>query len=65
MTPEEVAAIEVQFASEEDVTEAVGSALTRAGLTLEQLREQARQSRFSSERARTAWFVISPFVARA
>jgi hypothetical protein len=62
MTPEP---IDVQFASNEDIDEAVGRALTAAGVTLDQLREQARASRFTSERARTTWFVISPFVAHS
>jgi hypothetical protein len=62
MTPSEV---HVEFATDKDVAEAVGSALASAGVTLDQLRRQARESRFSSESARSAWFVISPFVAHA
>jgi hypothetical protein len=62
MTPSE-AAVEVQIASDDDIDVAIGRALSSAGATLEQLRDQARRSRFASERARTAWFVISPLVA--
>ncbi|MFZ2057432.1 MAG: hypothetical protein WAV54_08510 [Acidimicrobiales bacterium] len=62
MTPAEV---HVEYASDEDVAEAVDCALVGAGVTLDQLRQQARESRFSSERARATWFVISPFVAHA
>jgi hypothetical protein len=62
MTPAE---IHVEFATERDVAAAVGSALSNAGVTLDQLRQQAQDSRFTSERARSAWFVISPFVAHA
>jgi hypothetical protein len=48
MTP---ADINVEFANEEDVAEAVGSALAGAGVTFEQLRQQAEARRFTSERA--------------
>jgi flavin-binding protein dodecin len=64
MTPAE-AAINVEFVNETDVDNAVKEALQRAHVTLEDLRQQAQASRFVSDQARTAWFVISPFVARA
>ena len=46
----------------EELTETVESTLTRAGCTLEQLREQARSGEFSSEANWRTWFCISPFV---
>lgn len=60
MTPA-AASVEVQQASDEDLREAVCSALDAADLTLDELREQARTGRFSSEAARLAWFVVSSF----
>lgn len=59
------AEIHVEFATDNDVDAAVDSALADVGVTLDQLRKQAQISRFTSERARSAWFVISPFVANA
>jgi len=53
------ASVEVQEASGDDLREAVRDALEVAGLTLDELREQARRGRFSSEDARLAWFVVS------
>jgi hypothetical protein len=44
---------------------AVRRALEGAHISLEELRNQAAHSRFSSERARMAWFVISRFVEPA
>ena len=49
----------VQVATDKDLRMAVRNALNRAGLTMEQLEEEARTSRFSSEDARRAWFVVS------
>lgn len=63
MTPAE-AAVRVEVADDEDVKLAIEGALTSAGVTFDELRRQAVCSRFQSERARTAWFVISPFLAR-
>jgi hypothetical protein len=51
---------EVQFASEADLRNAVDHSLERAGVSLEELARQAKQGRFSSERARLAWFMASP-----
>ena len=62
MTPAE---IHVEYASDKDVAEAVDCALVGAGVTLEQIRHQAQVGRFTSDRARSAWFVISPFVVHA
>lgn len=55
----------VQVASDADLKRAMNKALKRAGVTLEELRQQARQGRFSSEQARLAWFAISPIVTRS
>jgi hypothetical protein len=55
----------VESATDEDVQAAVARALESAGVSLEELRAQAEASRFSSDAARLAWFVISPFVGRA
>jgi hypothetical protein len=52
----------VEVADNEDVQAAIDAALTHADVSLEQLRTEARRSQFSSERARMAWFVVSPFV---
>ena len=49
----------VEIATDKDLRAAVRNALARAGLTMEQLEEQARTSRFTSEEARRAWFVVS------
>jgi hypothetical protein len=63
MTPPQVA--EVEIAEDADVKAAVERALNEAGVTLSELREEAKLSRFRSERARQAWFVVSPFVGRS
>jgi hypothetical protein len=60
MTPEQ-AAISVEEASSEDVSMAVDRAIRDAGTDLTSLRSQAAAGRFQSERARLAWFAISPF----
>jgi hypothetical protein len=58
------ASVEVQEATDEDLREAVYNALDAAGLTLDELHEQAKNGRFSSEEARLAWFVISSIADR-
>jgi hypothetical protein len=55
----------VERANKADVKAAVQHALDDAGVTLEELRSQAKESRFTSERARMAWFAVSAFVAKA
>lgn len=49
----------VVTATDADLRAAIRNALARADLTMEEIEEQARTSRFSSEEARRAWFVIS------
>jgi hypothetical protein len=57
--------VEVQVADDEDVRAAIAHELSEAGVTFDALLEQARKSRFQSERARLAWFVISSFVSES
>jgi len=61
VTPAQMA-VDVEIADDDDVAAAVADALDAAAVTLEELRNQARVSHFRSERARMAWFVISPFI---
>lgn len=63
MTPA-AQAIEVIELTDDDLRNAVQSALDSAGVTLEQLQDQARRSRFETEEARLAWFVVSSIVDR-
>ena len=49
----------VERVSTEDVREAIKAELTEIGSTWKQLDAQARAGRFSSERHKRAWFVIS------
>jgi hypothetical protein len=60
MTPEQ-AAVTVEVASDKDVEIAISRALESAGLSIEILRKEAASGRFRSDRARLAWFAISPF----
>lgn len=57
MSPEAEKVI-VIHATEDDVRQAVQTALDEAGLTLSQVREQARRGRFCSNEAYWAWFVV-------
>lgn len=41
---------------------AVAATVAAAGVTLDELRRQAPEGRFTSERARRARFVVSPFL---
>ena len=54
--------IVVEVVDEEDMREAIAIALEEAGCTWEELEEQAREGRFSSEVARQTWFVVSSLV---
>lgn len=63
MTPAELAT-PVEIADDHDLEVAVQRALDRAGVTLADLRRQAAQSRFTSERARQAWFMLSALAER-
>ena len=61
MTPAQMA-VDIYYADKADVAAAIDNALGDARLTLEALIEEAKVGRFSSEDARLAWWVISPFV---
>jgi hypothetical protein len=54
---------DVEIASSEDVRRFVEQALASLGVSLEELRRQAAQGRFSSNRARLVWMAIHPVVA--
>ncbi len=53
----------IESADDAEMQEAVTATLAAAGVSVEELRRQAAESRFVSERARRAWFVVSPFLA--
>jgi hypothetical protein len=63
MTPAE-AAVTVEIVGDAEVQAGVERALKSAGVSLNELAEQARASRFSSERARLVWFMVSPVVSQ-
>ena len=54
--------IEVEILDDEGVRQAIDNALALAGCTWDELQEQARIGRFSTEVARRAWFVVSSLV---
>jgi hypothetical protein len=60
MTPAQ--AVDVQVANDRDVKAGIRKALREAGVSLDELQHQAAISHFSSERARMAWFMISPLL---
>lgn len=59
----EATSMVVESADDSEMQDAVAATLAAAGVTIEDLRQQAAESRFVSERARRAWFVVSPFLA--
>jgi hypothetical protein len=52
----------VYVASDEDIKIAVARALDDAEITAEELKAEAIAGRFRSEKARLAWFSISPYI---
>ena len=62
-SPVEATSMIVECADDSEMQDAVAATLAAAGVTVEELRQQAVESRFVSERARRAWFVVSPFLA--
>lgn len=58
ITDDPIAEPTVEVVTPEQVSAAVRVALERLRLTREQLEEEARQGRFSSERARLVWSAI-------
>jgi hypothetical protein len=61
MTPAQ-ASVDVEVATDDDLRAAIRDALESAHVGLDELREQAKTSRFASEDARVAWFMISDLV---
>lgn len=59
----EATATVIESADDAEIQRAVAATLAAAGVGIEELRRQAAESRFVSERARRAWFVVSPFLA--
>lgn len=59
MTPQQ----EVDIVTDEDIQSAMTSALEKLGITIEALKEQARDGKFQSERARLTWFAIRDLAA--
>ena len=53
--------IDVKVLDEDGVSAVIDNALAEAQCGWEELQEQARVGRFSSETARRAWFVVSSF----
>ena len=53
--------IEVEVLDDDGVSTVIENALAEAQCDWEDLQEQARVGRFSSETARRAWFVVSSF----
>lgn len=62
-TPLDEMSMVIESANDAEIQEAVTATLAAAGVSLEELRRQATESRFVSEHARRAWFVVSPFLA--
>ncbi|MCL4414970.1 MAG: hypothetical protein M1522_09555 [Actinobacteria bacterium] len=62
-SPVDKTSIVIESADDGEMQRAVTATLDAAGVSVEELRGQAAASRFVSERARRAWFVVSPFLA--
>ncbi|MDQ2729472.1 MAG: hypothetical protein M3Y91_16780 [Actinomycetota bacterium] len=62
-SPLEETSMVIESADDAEMQQAVAATLAAAGVSIEELRRQAAESRFVSERARRAWFVVSPFLA--
>jgi hypothetical protein len=56
--------IEVYELTDEDIRRGVHDILGRLGMTLDELRKEARRGRFSSEDARIGWFLIKSVLPR-
>jgi hypothetical protein len=61
MTPSEMA-VDVQFADEQEIREAIEVLLGEIGLSLDALIEEGINGSFSSDASRMAWWAVSPFV---
>lgn len=49
----------VHFATDQEINDGITSLLADAGVTYEELLEQAQKGRFVSGKARQAWFIIA------
>jgi len=52
----------VDIVDDAELQQAVEATIDATGMTADELRRQAVAGRFTSERARRAWFVVSPFM---
>ncbi|MHB1783615.1 MAG: hypothetical protein ACYCTE_13205 [Acidimicrobiales bacterium] len=52
----------IESLDDHEMQEAVEATLAAAGVSVDEIRQQAIEGQFVSERARTAWFVVSPFL---
>ena len=59
MSPEE----DVTIVTPDEIEEGMQKALSRLGLTFEELHQQALEDRFVSERARLTWFAMGDLAA--
>lgn len=53
---------EIEALSQDEVDAAVAAILAEEGVTLDEMREQARAGRFATESQRRAWFVIDGLI---
>jgi len=54
--------VEITVLDDFEIQAAIAATLADAGVTIEELRQQAAEGRFVSESARRAWFVVSAFL---
>jgi hypothetical protein len=54
----------LEIASDQDVSAGVQNALSGLGMSLSELRDQAHDGRFQTERARLVWSALRDVVAR-
>lgn len=52
--------VQVELASSDEIEAGYAAELDALGLTYEELAEQAAEDEFSSEQARSIWFMIEP-----
>lgn len=62
-SPVDETSMVIESIDDVEMQQAVAATLAAAGLSFEDLRRQAATSHFVSERARRAWFVVSPLLA--
>jgi hypothetical protein len=55
---------DVQVATAEEIDTAIKRTLDETGLSFTELKSQAASGRFTSDRARRAWFVVAPVARR-